>query len=161
MVTRPLMDSIASITRPSWRNGVGATNDMTALPAWLRRRNLPGPVGSIEARGCQVESARQRQDQGADDRRRVQANQPTFYRECVDVFAWLQRPQPRDQPVTLGYDEPVDGDHGQIASRRVWRAPSPAGLEACARWPGLPSAGMGDSIRPLGEAERVEQRYDS
>ena len=44
----------------------------------------------------------------------VKENQPTLYNDCVDLFAWLRSPQPLDQPVTLGYDEQVDGDHGRI-----------------------------------------------
>ena len=43
------------------------TNEMTALPAWLRRLNLTGAVVTIEARGCQGAIARQIQAQGADD----------------------------------------------------------------------------------------------
>jgi predicted transposase YbfD/YdcC len=77
----------------------------------------------------------------------------------VDLFAWLRSPQPLDQPVTLGYDEQVDGDHGRSEIRRVWSTPIPEGLESCARWPGLTSAVMVESIRQLGEAESVEQRY--
>jgi predicted transposase YbfD/YdcC len=79
--------------------------------------------------------------------------------DCVDLFAWLRSPQPLDQPVTLGYDEQVDGDHGRSEIRRVWSTPIPEGLESCARWPGLTSAVMVESIRQLGEAESVEQRY--
>jgi hypothetical protein len=43
------------------------TNEMTALPALLRMRNLTGAVVTIEARGCQGAIARQIQAQGADD----------------------------------------------------------------------------------------------
>jgi len=121
--------------------------------------NLTGAVVTIDALGCQVEIARQIQAQGADYMLSVKENQPTLYNDCVDLFAWLRSPQPRDQPVTLGYDEQVDGDHGRIEIRRVWSTPIPEGLESCARWPGLTSAVMVESIRQLGEAESVEQRY--
>jgi hypothetical protein len=43
------------------------TNEITALPEWLRRRNRAGAVVTIDAMGCQVEIARQIQAQGADD----------------------------------------------------------------------------------------------
>src|SRR5207248_3470136 len=44
MVTRPLMDSIASITRPSWRNGVGSTH-------WLRqaKRTIMSGMGGCSS----------------------------------------------------------------------------------------------------------------
>jgi len=135
------------------------TNEMTALPALLRMLNLTGAVVTMDAMGCQVEIARQIQAQGADDMLSVKENQPTLYHDCVDLFAWLRSPQPLEQPVPWGYDEQVDGDHGRIEIRRVWSTPIPEGLESCARWPGLTSAVMVESIRQLGEAESVEQRY--
>src|SRR5215471_11265251 len=105
---------------------------MPVLPALLRLRNLPGAVVPMEARGCQVASARQMQGQGADDMRSVKANQPTLYSDGVDVLAWVRSPQPLAPPVTLGYDAQGEGEHGRIAIRRVWRTPLPEGLESCA-----------------------------
>jgi hypothetical protein len=43
------------------------TNEITALPEWLRMLTRAGAVVTIEAMGCQVEIARQMQAQGADD----------------------------------------------------------------------------------------------
>jgi hypothetical protein len=73
-------------------------------------------------------------------------------------LAWLRSPQPLDQPVTLGEDAQGDGDHGRSDIRRVWRTPIPESVESCARWPGLTSAVLVDSLRQLGEADSVEQR---
>src|SRR5215468_9326148 len=44
MVTRPLIDSIASITRPSWRNGVGSTH-------WLKhaKRTIMSGMGGCSS----------------------------------------------------------------------------------------------------------------
>jgi predicted transposase YbfD/YdcC len=136
------------------------TNAMPAMPAWLRMLHLTGAVVTIEALGCQVESARQSQDQGADYMLSDKEHPPTLYNDCVDVLAWLRSPQPLEQPVTLGSDEQVDGDHGRIAIRRVWSTPIPESLESCARWPGLTSAVLVEAIRQLGEAASGEQRYD-
>ena len=135
------------------------TNEITALPALLRLLHLTEAVVTIEAMGGQVEIARQIQDQGAAYMLSVKENQPTLYNDCVDLFAWLRSPQPLDQPVALGDDEQVDGAHGRLALRRGWSPRLPAGLESCARWPGLTSAVLVESIRQLGEAESVEQRY--
>jgi predicted transposase YbfD/YdcC len=135
------------------------TNEITALPELLRMLNLTGAVVTIDAMGCQVEIARQIQEQGADYMLSIKENQPTLYVDCVDLFAWLRSPHPLDQPVILGYNEQVDGDHGRIEIRRVWSTPVPEGVASCARWPGLTSLVMVESIRQLGEVESVEQRY--
>src|SRR5438067_7501284 len=48
MVTRPLMDSIASITRPSWRNGVGSTH-------WLRQAKRAIMSGMGGCSSCRLD----------------------------------------------------------------------------------------------------------
>ena len=135
------------------------THAITALPAWLRLLHLTGAGVTMEAMGCQGESARQRQAQGAESRRSVKEHPPTLSSDGVDVWAWRRSPQPRAHPVTLGYDAQVDGAHGRSAMRRVWRPPIPEGWESCPRWPGLTSLVRVAASRHLGEAERVEQRY--
>jgi predicted transposase YbfD/YdcC len=135
------------------------TNEITALPALLRMLNLAGAVVTLEAMGCQVAIARQIQDQGADDVLSVKEHQPSLYADCADWFAWLRSPHPLDQVVPFGYDAQVDGGHGRREIRRVWSTAVPEGLEACARWPGLASLVMGESVRQCGEKESGEQRY--
>jgi predicted transposase YbfD/YdcC len=41
------------------------TNEITALPEWLRRLSVAGAVVTIDAMGCPVQVARQMQAQGA------------------------------------------------------------------------------------------------
>jgi predicted transposase YbfD/YdcC len=134
------------------------TNEITALPALLRMLNLAGAVGPIDAMGCQVEIARQMQEQGAAYVLRLKENQPRLYRACVDLFAWRRAPHPLDQPVVFGYDEQVDGDHGRIETRRVWSTAALVGVVSCERWPGLASLGMVEAIRQLGDKDSGEQR---
>jgi predicted transposase YbfD/YdcC len=109
------------------------TNEITALPELLRMLNLAGAVVTIDAMGCQVGIARQIQEQGADYVLSLKENQPSLYRDCVDLFAWLRGPHPLDQPVVFGYDEQVDGGHGRIETRRVWSTEARAGVVACER----------------------------
>src|SRR5215510_4178789 len=135
------------------------TNEITALPEVLRMLNLAGAVVTIDAMGCQVEIARQIQEQGADYVLSLKENQPSLYRDCVDLFAWLQGPHPLDQPVVFGYDEQVDGGHGRIETRRVWSTEALAGVVSGERWPGLASLVMVESIRQLGDKDNIEQRY--
>jgi predicted transposase YbfD/YdcC len=135
------------------------TNEITALPELLRMLNLAGAVVTIDAMGCQVEIARQIQEQGADYVLSVKENQPSLYRDCAELFVWLRGPHPLDQPVVFGYDAQVDGGHGRIETRRVWSTEALAGVVSGERWPGLTSLVMVESIRQLGEEESVEQRY--
>lgn len=123
------------------------TNEITALPEVLRILNLAGAVVTIDAMGCQGAIARQMQEQGADYVLSVKENQPSWSRDCADLFVWLQGPHPLDQPVAFGYDAQVDGGHGRIETRRVWSTAVLDGLEACARWPGLSSLVRVASIR--------------
>ena len=74
------------------------TNEITALPAWLRMLNLAGAVVTIDAMGCQVEIARQIQAQGADYVLSLKENQPCLYRDGDDLFTWLRGPHP---PINL------------------------------------------------------------
>ena len=138
---------------------VGAkTNEITALPTWLRMLNLTGAVVTIEAMGCQVEIARQIQAQGADYVRSFKENQPGLYRDGEDLCTWLRGSHPLDQPVACGHDEQVDGGHGRIETRRVWSTEALEGLGSGERWPGLTSLLMVEAIRQLGDEESVERR---
>jgi hypothetical protein len=90
--------------------------------------NLTGAVVTIDAMGCQVNIARQIQEQGADYVLSLKANQRGLYRDCADLFACLRGPPPLDQPVAFGYDEQVDGGPGRIEMRRVWSTEALEGL---------------------------------
>jgi hypothetical protein len=114
-------------------------NEITALPELLRMLNLAGAVVTIDAMGCQVEIARQIQVQGADDVLSFKENQLGLYRECEDLFAWLQGAHPRDQPVACGRAAPVDGGHGRIETWRVWSTEALEGVSSGERWAGLTS----------------------
>jgi len=135
------------------------THEITALPEWLRLLDLAGAVVTSDAMGCQVESARQIQAQGADDVLSLKENQPGLYRDGDDLFTWLRSSHPLDQPVAFGHAEQVDGGHGRIETRRVWSTEALAGVVSGERWAGLTSLVMVESIRQLGAEESVERRY--
>jgi len=135
------------------------TNEITALPELLRMLNVAGAVVTIDAMGCQVEIARQIQEQGADYVLSLKENQPGLYRDCADLFAWLRGPHPLDQPIMFGYNEQVDGGHGRIETRRVWSTEGLEGIVTGERWPGLTSLVMVESSRQLGDKESLEWRY--
>jgi predicted transposase YbfD/YdcC len=90
---------------------------------------------------------------------RFKETQPSLYRDGADLFAWLREPHPLDQPGVFGYEVQVDGGHGRIETRRVWSTEALAGVVAGARWPGLTSLVMVESVRQLEDEESVERRY--
>ena len=134
------------------------TNESTALPELLRMLNLAGAVVPIDAMGWQGEIARQIQEQGADYVLSVKETQPSLSHDWADLCVWLQGSPLLDPPVAFGYAEPGDGGHGRIETRRGWSTAVLAGLEACARWPGLSSLVMVEAIRQLGAEESMERR---
>jgi len=135
------------------------SNEITALPELLAMLNLHGSVVTIDAMGCQVEIARQVVDQGGDYVLSLKDNQPGLHRDCAELFEWLRGPHPIDEEVVLGYDAQVDGGHGRIETRKVWSTEALAGLEACARWPGLTTLVMVESTREILDQASMERRY--
>ena len=113
------------------------SNEITALPELLSMLTLEGKVVTIEAMGCQVEVARQIMHQGGDYVRSLKENQPSFYGDSAELFAWLKGPHAIDEEVVFGYDEQVDGGHGRVETRKVWCTYALEGVVSCERWPGL------------------------
>ena len=138
--------------------GDATPNAITALPEWLRMRNLTGTVVTLEAMGCQVEVARQIQEQGADDVLSFKEHQPSLSHDGEDLVTWRRGAHPRDQPGAFGHDAQVDGGHGRIETRRVWSPEALAGVGSAERWPGLPSLVLGESSRQLGDEASVARR---
>jgi predicted transposase YbfD/YdcC len=134
------------------------TKALTALPAWLRLLNLAGAVVTSDAMGCQAEIARQMQAQGADDVLSVKEKQPGLYRDGDDRCTWRRGAHPCEQPVACGGAAPVDGGHGRLETRRLGSPEAREGVVSSERLAGRTSRSMVESIRQLGERERVERR---
>jgi hypothetical protein len=75
------------------------SNEITALPARLSLLTLEGTVVTIDAMGCQVETARQSIAQGGEYGRSVKDNQPPLSEDGVELFAWRKGPQPLDEEI--------------------------------------------------------------
>jgi len=115
---------------------------------------------TIDALGCQGESARQSIDQGGAYGLRVQENQPTLYADCVALLAWRTGPHPLAEESVLGTEEQVDGGHGRVASRHGGCTTALEDGVSGERWPGLTSLVMVASPRPRGGQDEGEQRYE-
>jgi hypothetical protein len=135
------------------------TNEITALPAWLRMLNLAGAVVTSDTMGCQVEIARQMQAQGADDVLSFKENQRGLYRDGEDLVTWFRGAHPLDHPIACGRAAQVDGGDGRLKMRRVWSPQALTGVAAGERWAGLTRLVMVESLRQRGAEESVEHRY--
>ena len=113
------------------------SNEITALPKRLALLNLHGSVVTIDAMGCQVEIALRIVDQGEAYVLSMKENQPSLHRDGAELFEWLRGSHPLDQQMVLGHDVQVDGGHGGIETRQVWRTEVLEGLGAWERWPAL------------------------
>jgi predicted transposase YbfD/YdcC len=137
--------------------GDAKSNEITAIPKLLERLERTGAVVTIDAMGCQKAIAQTMTAQGADYGLALKKNHPTLY-EDVTLFL--------DDAKALGvagidhaYYETVDGAHGRVETRRYWLTSQIDGLGAQASWPKLPSIGLVESRRDLGDTVQVDTRY--
>ena len=130
---------------------------MTAIPALLRLLDVTGAVVTIDAMGCQKDMAKTMTEQGADDVLALKDNHPTLA-EAVTVFLNDARAT-GCADIAHAYHETVDGDHGRIETRRYWITSEIEWLGAKASWSNLPSVGMVEARREVGNTVQVETRY--
>ena len=133
------------------------SNEMTAIPALLRLLDVTGAVVTIDAMGCQKDIAKTMTEQGADDVLALKDNHPTLA-EAVTVFLNDARAT-GFADIAHAYHETVDGDHGRIETRRYWITSEIEWLGAKASWSNLPSVGMVEARREVGNTVQVETRY--
>jgi predicted transposase YbfD/YdcC len=135
------------------------SNEITAIPALLRRLELTGALVTIDAMGTQKEIAQTIIDGGGDYILALKENWPATYAEVEKVFA--------DPPPTLALQHitTVDGDHGRIETRRHTICHDIEWLFSDRRYPGefqfpgLAALGMIESETERGNVIERERRY--
>lgn len=133
----------------------GKRNEITALPALLRRLDLRGATVSIDAMGCQRDIARQIVEaEGASllGRKGHQGTLDEDVKTCVTVPAGKAYP-------LLTY-EAHDKDHGRIEGRRCDVTEASAWLQEQPDWPGLRSIARITATRILGGGATTDVRDD-
>jgi predicted transposase YbfD/YdcC len=133
------------------------SNELTAIPALLALLALKGGIVTIDAIGCQRDSAQKIVEQGADYVLALKGNQPTLEQAVKRFF--LTGPQAEAHWSQSDYPEHTERGHGRVETRRAWiRADLDAELRTAA-WPGLQSIGLVEATRTVGEKTAVEQRF--
>jgi predicted transposase YbfD/YdcC len=133
------------------------SNEITAIPKLLPLWDLQGAVVTIDAMGCQKESAKTITEQGADYVLALKDNHPTLS-EAVTLLLNDAR-DTGFADIAHAYHETVDGDHGRIETRRYWITSEIEGLGAKGSWSNLHSVGMVEARREVGHTVQVETRY--
>ena len=144
------------------------SNEITALPHLLRVLELAGCIVTVDAMGCQKTIAKEIIEADADYVLALKGNQETVHAEVksyLDDAIVQQAASPTrkaKEPTTpeLAYTETVEKDHGRLEIRRCWQSGRLGWFADQAKWEGLRSVGVVESVRQVGtEAPTVERRY--
>jgi predicted transposase YbfD/YdcC len=111
---------------------------ITAMPALLPWRALPGGIVTIDAMGGQTASAEARLEQGGAYLLTSQGNHQKAYttvKEPLHQHIEPHLPWHKAPHCFAAFDDA----HGRTGRRSVWSMPDLAPLPALATWPGLPS----------------------
>jgi predicted transposase YbfD/YdcC len=144
------------------------SNEITAVPQLLRVLELAGCIVTVDAMGCQKTIAKEIIEADADYVLALKGNQETVHAEVKSYLddTILQQAQAatRKVPVKpipeLAYTETVEKDHGRLEIRRHWQSGRLEWFADRAKWEGLRSVGVVESVRQVGREEQtVERRY--
>jgi len=144
------------------------SNEITAVPQLLRVLELTGCIVTIDAMGCQKKIAQEIIEADADYVLALKGNQETVHEEVKSFLdASLEekkkhRPKGALMPKEVSRMqelETVEKDHGRFEIRRYYQSDCMDWFADQAKWEGLRSVGMAESIREIDGKTRVERRY--
>jgi predicted transposase YbfD/YdcC len=144
------------------------SNEITALPHLLRVLELAGCIVTVDAMGCQKAIAQEIIEADADYVLALKGNQETVHAEvqsylddaiAQEAAAPIRKSKAPREP-ELASTQTVEKDHGRLEIRRYWQSGRLGWFADRAKWEGLRSVGMVESVRQVGaEAPTVERRY--
>jgi predicted transposase YbfD/YdcC len=144
------------------------SNEITAVPELLRVLELSGCIVTIDAMGCQKKIAKEIIEADADYVLALKGNQETVHEEVKSFLdaTLLEQQTPRligtklsPAAATLASLETVEKDHGRLEIRRYYQSDKLDWFADKAKWEGLKSVGMVESIREIGSQKTIERRY--
>jgi predicted transposase YbfD/YdcC len=144
------------------------SNEITALPELLRVLELSGCIVTVDAMGCQRNTAKEITEADADYVLALKGNQERVHAEVKSFLdaAVAERSAPRPvgaklskAAAQLAVLETVEKDHGRIETRRYYQSTELDWFADRAKWVGLRSVGMVEAIREVGGQATVEWRY--
>jgi len=144
------------------------SNEITVVPELLRVLELSGCIVTLDAMGCQKNTAKEIKEADADYVLALKGNQETVHQEVQqfldDVLAEQKtwRPpgvKPSPAAAKLAVYETVEKDHGRLETRRYYQSDQIEWFADRQRWEGLKSVGMVESIREIKGQRTIERRY--
>jgi predicted transposase YbfD/YdcC len=144
------------------------SNEITAVPELLRVLELNGCIVTVDAMGCQKKIAKEIREADADYVLALKGNQEKIHEEIKSyldaTLAEKNRPRPKGalrakEVETLQSLETVEKDHGRIETRRYYQSDYLDWFADQAKWEGLSSLGMVESIREIKGQSTIERRY--
>lgn len=144
------------------------SNEITAIPELLRVLELAGCIVTVDAMGCQKKIAKEIIEADADYVMALKGNQETVHQEVKSFLdATLEqkkaaRPKGAAVPkaiARLQEFQTVEKDHGRIETRRYYQSDELEWFADRAKWEGLRTVGMVESIRQVDGQTTVERRY--
>ena len=144
------------------------SNEITAVPELLRVLELSGCIVTMDAMGCQKKIAKEIIEADADYVLALKGNQETVHEEVKSFLdaTLVERQAPRPvgaklsrAAASLASLESVEKDHGRLEIRRYYQSDYLGWFADRAKWEGLKSVGMVESIREVNNERTVERRY--
>jgi predicted transposase YbfD/YdcC len=144
------------------------SNEITAVPELLRVLELGGCIVTLDAMGCQKKIAKEIIEADADYVLALKGNQETVHEEVKSFLDATLEERQAPRPVGaklcpaaagLASWETVEKDHGRLEIRRYYQSQHLGWFADVAKWEGLKSVGMVESVREVGAKTTVERRY--
>jgi predicted transposase YbfD/YdcC len=144
------------------------SNEITAVPELLRVLELSGCIVTLDAMGCQKKIAREIIEADADYVLALKGNHEQVHDEVKSfldaALVQQQSPGPATAEVSkteakLESFETVEKDHGRLEIRRYYQSDELDWFADRAKWSGLRSLGMVESVREVDGQTSVERRY--
>jgi predicted transposase YbfD/YdcC len=134
------------------------SNEITAIPDLLQLLAIQGCIVTIDAMGCQTAIAAQIQDQGGDYLLALKANHKKAYKAIKAHFHQAIEHNPAWRNDENFFDA-FDDTHGRTVRRRVWTMTDLTILPELAKWPGLQTVIVVETIRMAHQHAPVTSDY--
>lgn len=132
------------------------SNEITAIPQWLRLLHLQDATVTLDAMGCPKELAKPIVDSGGSYVLGLKGNQGILHEEVSEFF---------DDVLARGLDAPLDThrtvekNHGRIEERTVWISRDVDWLRDTDKWAGLTGLVAVQSKRTINGETTTERRH--
>jgi predicted transposase YbfD/YdcC len=134
------------------------SNEITAIPALLQLLAIKGCIVTIDAMGCQTAIADQILTQGGDYLLALKGNHKKAYAAVKQYFHQHIEHQLAWRHAENFFDA-FDDSHGRTVRRRVWAITDFPPLPALAKWPGLQSVIVVETIRAAYPGASITSDY--